>query len=177
MKKNKLILILGALVIILLGADVFVFLPSQFSILGKISKEIKEKRGALKNLEIDLKNKSNLLRKKESMDRNIEEFKKKFLFRGDVNLVMAKIDEISREMGLDISLLRPQSLKEIKKTPKGRFCSLPIVLSLNTGYHKLAQFLNKLEKLDFYLEVKKLEIKGDFPDTKVEMLLWGIVRE
>jgi len=90
---------------------------------------------------------------------------------------MAKIDEISREMGLDISLLRPQSLKEIKKTPKGRFCSLPIVLSLNTGYHKLAQFLNKLEKLDFYLEVKKLEIKGDFPDTKVEMLLWGIVRE
>ncbi|RKY27576.1 MAG: hypothetical protein DRP61_03905 [Candidatus Omnitrophota bacterium] len=177
MKKNRLILILGALVVILLGADIFVFLPSQFSILGKISKEIREKKNALKNLEIALKNKSNLLRQKELMGKNIEEFKKKFLSGEDVNLVMAKIDEISREMGLNIPVLRPQSLEEIKKTPEGRFYSLPIVLNLNAGYHKLAQFLNRLEKLDFYLRVKELEIKGEFPDTRVEMLLWGIVRE
>ncbi len=176
MKKNKLILVLGVLAVILL-VDVFVFLPSQFSILGKISKEIKEKKSALKNLEIDLKNKPNLLRQKELMIKNIEEFKKKFLSRGDVNLVMAEIDDVSQKMGLDVPVLRPQPLEEIKKTSWGRFYSLPIVLNLNAGYHKLAQFLNRLEKLDFYLGVKELEIKGAFPNTSAEILLWGIVRE
>lgn len=174
MRKNN--LLLGFLGVLLL-MEFFIIVPYQFSILVKTSRAIKSKENDLKNLERDINNKPQLLQQKDSMSKEIEALKKRFLSKGDLNLVISRIDAISRDMGLDIPVLKPQVLEELRKTPEGKFYSLPILLNLNSGYHKLAQFINKLENLDFYLGVKELVIKGEYPDTKVELLLWAVARE
>ena len=176
MKINKSLIIFIILAVLIL-ADAFFFLPLQVSQLHKMGKKLTEVKKRLEALELDVKNKATYLKRCQALSDELEKVQTKFLTKDDTALIISQINVISKDIGLNISNIRPQALEEISKSEVISFYYLPVDLKFKTGFHKLAVFLNRLEALDFSLDLRQLQIQGEYPDLVIGMKICGIVKE
>ena len=176
MKKNKLAIIFAGLALAIL-IDCFFVLPSQISNSRNITKELKEIRLKLSELDSDIENKDNFVAEKQAVEAKLADLQGRFLSRDDSTLIMSEINRLAKQANLEVLSFKPRTLEEISRRGNITFYYLPVNLDLKTGYHRIGEFLNKLEKLDFSLELRELKIKGEFPDTKVYLQICGVVRE
>ena len=176
MRKNKLAIIFGGLAIAIL-IDCFFVLPSQISNSRSITKQLKEVRSKLSDLDKDISNKGNFEAEKQAIEAKLADLQGRFLSRDDSTLIMSEINRLAKQANLEVLSFRPRALEEISKRGHITFYYLPVDLDLKTSYHRVGEFLNKLEALDFSLELRELNIKGEFPDTQVHIQICGVVRE
>lgn len=173
--NKKLILFIGLVLLVLI--DLFVILPSQLSQSRNIYKDVVRIREELSMLDKDLKNKQKLVDEKEAVEIKLRNLQTKFLSKDDSTLIMSQINRISKKLNIDIKNIKPQGLREISREKDTIFSYLPFNVILDTTYHRFGQFLNKLEELDYFLIVKELKIKGEFPKTQINVVICGIVKE
>jgi len=175
-KKNKTLILFLILAVFLL-CDCIFFLPFQISKFKAAGDQSAVIKGKLETLKRDIKNKDSLMEQQQSLENKLRDIETRFLRKGDAALIISEINRISKEIGLDIANIRPYREQEIDKKGDISFYYLPVDLKFNTGFHKLGEFLNRVEKLDFSLKLRRLEIKGEYPELSVEMQICGIVRE
>jgi Tfp pilus assembly protein PilO len=176
MAKNKLTIIVIGLAFSIL-VDFFFILPSQISNSRHIAKQLKETRAQLANLDKDIQNRANFQAEKQAVEAKLADLQGRFLSKDDSTLIMSEINRLAKQANLEVLSFRPQALQEISQRGHIKFHYLPVTLQIKTGYHRLGEFLNKLEKLDFSMELRELNIRGEFPDTTVTMQICGVVRE
>ena len=188
MRKNKSIIIFSILAVFIL-TDLCFFLPMQLSKARKINRRSLELREKIDSLNKDLQNKQGYINQNQSLERKLRDIQVKFLAKDDAAVIISKINRISKDMSLDVTSIKPQSLQEISKkttTKKKKkkqekqgisFYYLPVDLRFNSGYHVLGEFINRLERLDFSLELNQLSITDEVPFTVVNMRICGIVKE
>ncbi|MFC1514872.1 type 4a pilus biogenesis protein PilO [Candidatus Omnitrophota bacterium] len=176
MAKNKTaIIFIGLAVAILI--DCFFILPSQISNSRNIRVQLKEIREKLGALDKDIQNKGNYEAEKQAVEAKLADLQGRFLSKDDSTLIMSEINRLAKQANLEVIRFRPGKLEEISRRGHINFYYLPVDLRLKTSYHRMGAFLNKLEKLDFSLELKQLRIEGDFPDLQVSLQICGVVRE
>ena len=157
--------------------DCILFLPFQASNLKNMHKKLTKIKSDLDSLEKDIKHKEEFIKEGQSLEKKLRDIQTRFLSKDDTALIISEINRISKDIGLDIANIKPQPLQEISKKGDSSFYYLPVDLRLNTGFHMLGGFLNRVEQLDFSLKLTQLEIKGEYPDLTVSMQICGIVRE
>lgn len=176
MKKNKIIIIFSSLAAFVL-IECFLILPLQISKLKNTSKDLTQLSSKLENLKEDMKNKEKFIEEKDSFQKKLRNIQGRFLPKEAASIIMSEINNLSKDMDLDILSVKPQDLEEISKTKKATFYYLPVGLKMFANYHRLGVFLNRLENLGLALRVKELEITGEFPDIKVYLVICGTVKE
>ena len=124
-----------------------------------------------------MQNKPNYESEKQAVEVKLADLQGRFLSKDDSTLIMSEINRLAKQANLEVTRFRPGKLQEISKHGYINFYYLPVDMTIKTSYHRMGQFLNKLEKLDFSMELRELNIKGDFPETVVNMQICGVVRE
>ena len=176
MAKNKLAIIFVGLAVSIVIDSLFI-LPSQISNSRNIATKLKEVRARLEALDKDVLNKGKYESEKQDIEARLADLQGRFLSKDDSTLIMSEINRLAKQANLEVTHFSPRALQEISKRGYINFYYLPVNLQIKTSYHRFGQFLNKLEKLDFSMELRRLNIKGDFPDTEVNMQICGVVRE
>ncbi|MBN2121419.1 MAG: type 4a pilus biogenesis protein PilO [Candidatus Omnitrophica bacterium] len=176
MWKNKVTIIFAALTVFIF-VDLIFFLPGQISNSRNIAKKLKEVKEKIESLDRDIANKNNFLNTKKSFEEKLLDIQSRFLSKDDSTLIMSEINNLAKKSNLEITNFRPRPLQEIVKHGHITFYYLPVDLKFETSFHRLGEFLNRLEKLDFSVELTELKMKGEYPDTSITMQICGVVRE
>jgi Tfp pilus assembly protein PilO len=174
--KNKLAIIFVGLAVSIV-IDCLFILPSQISNSRNIATKLKETRERLFSLDEDVQNKEKYEAEKQDVETRLADLQGRFLSKDDSTLIMSELNRLAKQANLEVTHFSPRALQEISKRGHINFYYLPVNLQMKTSYHRFGQFLNRLEKLDFSMELRRLNIKGDFPDTQVSMQICGVVRE
>ena len=176
MAKNKLAIIFVGLAVSIV-IDCLFILPSQISNYRSIATQLKETGERLVKLDKDVQNKGKYEAEKQDVEARLADLQGRFLSKDDSTLIMSELNRLAKRANLEVTHFSPRALEEISKRGHINFYYLPVNLRIKTSYHRFGQFLNKLEKFDFSMELKRLTIKGDFPDIQVNLQICGVVRE
>ncbi|RKY41519.1 MAG: hypothetical protein DRP81_08345 [Candidatus Omnitrophota bacterium] len=175
MKLDKRILIV--IVYVALFLEIFWFTPFQikkfihlFSEVGRLRKNIVQ-FSSQKNYQ------QNLLSRKKEISREIIELKSKIIAPQDVSALQAYLSRKAKENRLDIEEISPNSPQEYKITSQGKFLALPVDIILEADFHSLARFFGDLEKGDYFLAPKEMEVIGAKPYHRVNLELYALIKE
>lgn len=176
MKRNRLVIIISGIVSAFVILDLLFFLPFQIYKIRGASKNLAKLRKELQELDKDSLHKDSFVKEKAELSRRNREVQSKFISREDASLMISEINRVGKIMRISILDITPGKMEEAGKKGKKVFYYLPVFLHFRSGFHKLGRFINALENLDFYLVVKEISIKGEFPDTQIRMTLCGVVK-
>ncbi len=157
--------------------DLGFILPSQVSQLRNARKESAELRKKIESLEQDLSNKTQFVQKRDKLMNVAEESQARFVSENDASFIMAEINRIAKDLGINLVSIQPKSLRKKGSRGKTEFYYLPFIIQLNSKYHDLGRFLNSIEGLDFSLVLKEMIVTGTYPDNQVTLELCGVVKK
>ena len=159
-EQNRKILIIGISSVVLLAVDVFfVFIP-----LVNKSFDLKTQIISIKNntasLDRQIAMLDNTRKRSEVLKAEQTRYKEFFPKEEEVPAILGDLSSIAGKLGVDIIAVKPVKLNSQQNTEKiaNLFHEVPIEISAKGGYHHIAKFINKLETLDKFIEVKDLEI-------------------
>jgi len=79
--------------------------------------------------------------------------------------LLKELSSIAKASKVKILSITPTKMKDSKSLKKGAFYKkMGIVITANSGYHQLGQFINNLEDGKRYMTIKELSIRGN-PST------------
>lgn len=161
-QKRK-VLVIGIGGIILLAVDIFfVFIPllnKTFNLKSQII-SMKENTAYL-NRQISMLDATK--KKLEILKADQIKYGEFFPKEEEVPVLFGNLSGIAGKLGVDIISVKPvkSDLGQDAEKTAGLFHEVPIEISAKGGYHQMGQFINKLETLDNFMEVKDLEITAD----------------
>jgi len=177
MKRNRLLIIISGIVSIFVILDLLLFMPFQVYKIRGISKNLTKLRRELQALEKDSLHKDAFVKEKADLGRKNKKAQAKFISREDASLMISEINRVGKAMSISILDITPGKMEEADRKGKKKFYYLPVSLNFRSGFHKLGRFINALENLSFYMVVKDLSVRGEFPDTQISMTVCGVIKE
>ena len=155
--------IFGAVVELILAADVFLLALPQCRSIGEIDKQIK--KTSEDTLQI-LKDKQRIKQIRKNLEETrlkLEAMNNKVRSVQEVPAVLETISRVAQENGVKIEQLMPDKPKQESLTVSadGRYYALPVMIQARCGYHKFGVFLNKLEHEELYFILKDLTVQHD----------------
>jgi hypothetical protein len=122
-------------------------------------------------------NKDNYLKNKDALREKISKADIKFVNSQQESKLFSFISASSKEFGVEIQSLSPGKVEESISTEFGHFNYLPIVIKAKSRFHSLVAFLNYLQNSQYFFDLKKLNIKSDYPYNSIDMILCGLVKK
>ena len=161
-EEKKKFLIIGILSAVLLFLDIFFVIRPLFH----KSSDLKMRIVAVeKNIDDVTQNISTLPKTEKKLEDLKSEqalYEKSFPKEEEVPSLLESLSRVAASSSVDIIAIKPIKIEPnyIEKNPKP-FHEIPIELQAKGGYHQIGQFINKLERLDRFMEVKDLKISQD----------------
>jgi Tfp pilus assembly protein PilO len=90
--------------------------------------------------------------------------------KGDVPKVLKSISSIANDCGITLEQLMPKALsaKPLVENKDGKYYTMTIAIGLRGGYHRLGQFVNRMEQNRLFWQVDELNITADPRDPSRE---------
>jgi len=177
MERNRLLIIISGIVSAFVVLDLLLFLPFQVYKIRGASKDLTKLRRDLQELGKDSRHRGVFVKEKADFVHKNKNVRAKFISEEDASLMISEINRIGKAMRISILDITPGKMEEVGKKGKKEFYYLPVSLNFRSGFHKLGRFINALENLSFYIVVRDLSVKGEFPDTQVRMTVCGVIKE
>lgn len=161
--QNKKLAAIGLIAAVLVIADIFfIFLP----LLGKNFKIKTQILSLKKNTEALNRQFSDINGIKErlaAVKAERESYNLIFPKEEEVPVLLGGISAIAGKTSIDIIAVKPVKLENSRDTAESTavFHEVPIEIFAKGGYHQIGQFINKLESLDKFVEIKDIEITAD----------------
>jgi len=163
--------IFGAVVVLILAADVFLLVLPQIRSIGDINEQIKKTSADTAQILNDKQRIEQIKKNLEDTRLKWEAMNNKVRSLQEVPAVLETISRIADENGVKIDQLMPQKQKQESLTvsPDGRYYALPVEIQAHCGYHMFGRFLNKLEGEELYFILKDLSVLNDdkSPNTHI----------
>lgn len=160
-KRKFLIIVLSGIVLFVLDIA-FIVTP----LINKTS-DLKFQIIAIKKNISDLNKQISMLdaarKKLENLKSDQAVYEKRFPKEEEIPSLLESLSTIAARSSVDIIAVKPIKIetKEQMQETVGLFHEIPIEILARGGYHQLSQFINKLETLDRFIEVKDVEIAQD----------------
>lgn len=122
---------------------------------------------------------------KERLSGEILGLEAKIITAQDVSALSAYVSDKAKEYSVEIVEIAAKKAAPAggrkssgkSKSSKEAYSRLPLTIDGEAGFHNCAQFLNVLEKGDYFLECKQLVIKEGFPYHSVRLVLDTVLKE
>lgn len=161
--RNKNIAVIAAVLAVALVIDVFfILLPltaKNFRLKSQIV-AIRKDMGLLSGQAADISSIKNRLEAAKIEQRECE---KRLPKEDEVSVIIGGISAIAGKAGVEMIAVKPVKLDAAEK-PSAEdkiLHEVPIEIFAKGGYHQIGQFINKLESLDKFVEIKDIEITAD----------------
>ncbi|MDD5450057.1 MAG: type 4a pilus biogenesis protein PilO [Candidatus Omnitrophica bacterium] len=156
--KNRLLIVAIIAIIVLIADIFFIFIP----IIGK-NFYLKSRIVTVRDNTTALKKQISMLgetkKRLEALKAEQIKYKEVFPTEEEVPVLLGDFSSIAGKLGIDIIAVKPVKLTE--KQDEGLFHEVPIEISAKGGYHQMGQFINKLETLNKFMEIKDVEVVAD----------------
>lgn len=160
--RNKNALVIGAAAAVILLVDIFLILLPLTALNFKLKTQIislKKETAALKKQAADINAIKNRLGAVKNEQKTYENL---FPREEEVPALLGGISAVAGKIGVEMVAVRPVKLEPAQKTDAGAiFQEVPVEIFAKGGYHQIGQFINRLESLDRFFEIKDIEIRVD----------------
>ncbi len=161
--RNKNIVVMGAVLAVVLIIDIFLILLPLTARNFRLKSQIVAIKKDTRLLNEQVVNIGSIKKRLESAKAEQEEYDKRFPKEEDVPVLLGGISAIAGKAGIEIIAVKPVRLEAAGKAPESDaiFHEVPIEIFAKGGYHQIGQFINKLESLDKFVEIKDIDITAD----------------
>lgn len=162
-EANKKILIMVAGVVIALIFDIFfIFFPlvgKSYKLKAKIISSSKD----LSYLKQQISSLDNIKKRLENLKTEQVKYGKGFPKEEEIPALLGNISTIAGKLGIEIIAVKPvrMAFQEEAKSVGELFREVLVEIYAKGGYHQMGQFINKLETLDKFMEIRDIEITAD----------------
>lgn len=139
--------------------------------MGKVSKEVAEKRKILKDLDSGIKNFELLQKNEASLSWAYNDFLNSLPPQKEFPVFLEIISNMARKNNVKIIAIEPQKVLD---TGGNFFTKVPVFVDAYCGYHDLGKFLNDIEHADKFMRVVDIKISKDEPDSDVLQVFLSI---
>ena len=132
------------------------FLAKSMPQAGKLKKDIVVARAAISS-------KDSLTERYAKLNSELPDFEKMFVTEEEIPLLLSEVSRIAKDSNIVIMQVRPsgqQMNRAVEGGKAGMFSRLLINLDLKCAYHRLGEFINKLETSIRYLKVLAFDISS-----------------
>jgi len=132
-------------------------IPQLFHV-GKICKQVTEKRKVLQDLERGIASFSSMELERDSLNDAFNDFLKRLPAEKEFSVFLELISKIARDRNVKIIAIEPQKVIE---DPNPFYVKVPVLIDAYCGYHDLGKFINDLEFSDKLMKVESIKISND----------------
>ncbi len=166
--------------------DLMVLLPVQVVKTIGLGRETGRLKKDVIQFEEDKKAELRFNQQKEQLAGEILSLEGKIITAQDVSALSAYVSDKAKEYSVEIVEIAAKKAAPAKgrrsssaqsKGSGETYSRLPLTIDGEAGFHNCAQFLNVLEKGDYFLECKQLIIREGFPYHSVRLVLDTILKE
>ncbi|MCF7873448.1 MAG: type 4a pilus biogenesis protein PilO [Candidatus Omnitrophica bacterium] len=168
-KLDKQLVIFISLALVLI-VELFILLPWQISRISKMAKGANSLKQKIETTKTEWSRKSDYLTKISNLEDKIKKNKNKIVSSGHESKLISFISKSSQNYGVKVKAITPL---DPFSTENKKFNYIPFRIEAEGSFHDLGNFLNFLQKSDYFFEVKELTITGYRPN-KINMLLCGL---
>lgn len=152
----------GAVVLILLTAP-------QTMNMAKVSKETREKKKVLSDLDYGIKNFNTLEVEFNQLNDTYNDFVARLPLQREFPVFLELLSKLARESGVKIIAMEPQKTID---DPNSFFVKTPVLIDAYSGYHELGRFINEIEYSKKFMKINKMKItNADIGDGKQQIFL------
>ena len=161
--RNKNIVVIGAAAAVILFVDIFLILSPLTALNFKLKAQIVSIKKDTDVLNRQVTDVSAIKNGLEAARNEQKEYEKRLPKDEEVPVLLGGISAIAGKIGVEMIAVRPVKLETFGKTPESDtiFHAVPVEIFAKGGYHQIGQFINKLESLDKFVEIKDIEITAD----------------
>ena len=161
--RNKNIVVIGAAAAVVLLVDIFLILPPLTVLNFKLKAQIISIKKDADVLNRQFSDASAINNRLEAARNEQKECEKRLPKDEEVPVLLGGISAIAGKIGIEMIAVRPVKLETFGKAPESDtiFHAAPIEIFAKGGYHQIGQFINKLESLGKFVEIKDIEITAD----------------
>jgi Tfp pilus assembly protein PilO len=161
--RNKNALVIGAAAAVILLVDIFLILLPLTALNFKLKAQIisiKKDAADLKKQATDI---SAIKSRLETVKNEQKTYEKQFPSQEEVPALLGGISAVAGKIGVEMVAVRPVKLEPGQKIAGADtiFQEVPVEIFAKGGYHQIGQFINRLESLDRFFEIKDIEIGTD----------------
>ncbi|MDD5747057.1 MAG: type 4a pilus biogenesis protein PilO [Candidatus Omnitrophica bacterium] len=130
----------------------------QFLRVGKICKQVTEKRKVLQDLEQGIETFSAMEQERDSLNNAFNDFFDRLPAQKEFPVFLELISKIARNHDVKIIAIEPQKVIE---DANPFYVKIPVLIDAYCGYHALGGFINDLEFADKLMKVENIKINSD----------------
>lgn len=169
--------IVFSLLTLFLSLEVFLLLPAGFKRINTANRQIGIINRKLGAVESEWPKKAVYLAKEETIKKNIEGLKAKFITPQQESKVLSFISANSEEFGVEITSITPGKPKSHEDETVTEISYLPINIKGTSSFHNLLAFLNYLGKEKYFFRVDSLDMSLLYPRNSMEMTISALMRK
>ena len=162
-EQRKLLIIAASAIVLLIVDIMFIVSP-----LMNKNADLKRQVVVVKAKLIELQKKINLAdaakKRSEELRAELATYEKRFPREEEIPLFLEDLSKVAVASGIDISAIKPVTKAGLQAPPDAfmnLFHKIPIEISAKAGYHQIGRFINSLEKLERFIEIKDIQISQD----------------
>jgi type IV pilus assembly protein PilO len=149
------VVVLVILLLIIVGGFMYlVYLPKGSEIealqakIASVNNEINVNRTKIRRLD-------ELKRENEELKRQLDERKKQLPTEKEVATLLKQVSDLGVNTGLDFKLWKPG---DPQKNPSGLYVAIPVNVEVAGGYHSVAMFFDRINKLSRIVNISNLKM-------------------
>lgn len=165
------------IIVIFLLIEFTVLLPASVNRIVSLSKNVSKMRLNIERVERDWPLKDEYEKQRQVLSREIEVLRGKFIRSEEESKLLSFISGSSKDFGIEIKAMSPETLQEYTQTAAGQFQYFPIRIKARGRFHNLGQFYDYLQNSQYFFEASELKIQSNTPYNIVEMVLCGLLEK
>ena len=114
----------------------------------------------------------------ENFKKQSDLLERKFPVQDEISSLLEDFSNTAESSGVNILKIKPLEMAGVASAAgaQGAFYSIfPILIEARAGYHQLGSFINKLENMDRFIKVEKIDIKHSAADPRRHDIILQVV--
>lgn len=167
-EKDKQIVFIALFIVFILG-DIVMVLGWQYRLFSQNRQTLINKKRTMSNLESDIKNLEKTKKESGVLDNKVSDFSLSVVDEKNISALIENISNLAVENDVKITQIKPVTdgpnfnVVELKD---GKFKEIEIQITGKAAFHKLGNFINRIETSQNFFKVVSLDIEVDVKDQE-----------
>jgi len=175
MKDRK--FIIGLLLAVFTLIDLVAVVGFQISRFSVQEGRMKKLRSDIENAQREWTLHESLLKEKSELETELASMQNRFLSKDDVSYLLSEVNRASKRHKIELLSTKLLQSETIGGSGGITFYYLPVIVSMDTDFHRFARFANYLELQAVPIRIKKIMMSGVAPRLQVDAEFIGVGRE
>jgi type IV pilus assembly protein PilO len=161
-EQNRMYIILGVTVVLAALYLTFIIVP-KFGQLSKASRVVNDLNNKIEQLNVRVKRQTAMKDKLDELRKEYDGYSKRLPKEKEIPGFLEGVSSVAKTSKVKILSLTPSDLKPVMTDGKENeyYKEMPILVTANSGYHQLGEFVSDLETGTRFLHIGNLRIQYD----------------